>query len=120
MSRLFSVVGDSNVRRNMTGLNTASREAMKSAQVIDCESLAAFEAALTEVRAESNVCIIAALTGFILASGDCGTINSAIDPVLDSVSKKLAQFCNARRDLQVRQVGLVFSLVCTEGHTRLA
>ena len=101
MSRLFSIVGDSNVRRNMTGLNTASREAMRTAQVVDCDVLASFEASLNEVRAESKVCIVASITNFILASGDCGTINSAVDPVLDSVSKKLTQFCNARLDLQV-------------------
>ena len=104
MSRLCSIVGDSNVQRNMTGLNTASREAMKQAQVTDCEVLASFEAALAEVRAESNVCIIATMTGFILASGDCGTISSAVDPVLDSVSKMLTRFCNARQDLQVRRL----------------
>ena len=102
MSRLFSVVGDSNVRRNWTGLNTASRETMKTAQVIDCEALGNFEAALNEVRAESNTCIIACMTVFILSSGDCGTITSAVDPVLDSVSRRLRQFCQARQDLQVR------------------
>ena len=31
VSRLFTIIGDSNVRRNMTGLNVASREAMKKA-----------------------------------------------------------------------------------------
>ena len=82
MSRLFSIVGDSNVRRNMTGLNIASREAMKSAQVIDCELISSLEAALAEVRAESTICIVAAITGFLLSPGDCGTVSSTIDPVL--------------------------------------
>ena len=104
MSRLFSIVGDSNVRRNMTGLNTASRESMKSAQIIDCEALATFEAALNEVRAESNTCIIASMTVFVLSGGDCGTISSAVDPILDSVSRRLKQFCQARQDLQVCRV----------------
>ena len=35
MARLISIVGDGNVKRNMTGLNTASRESMKNAQVIN-------------------------------------------------------------------------------------
>ena len=101
MSRLFSIVGDSNVRRNWTGLNVASRESMKSAQVIDCEDFPSLESSLNEVRAESNTCIIAAVTNFILMSGDCGTISSAVDPLLDSFAKKLTQFCAARQDLQV-------------------
>ena len=46
MSRMISVVGDDNVRRNMTGLNIASREAMKNSQVIDCAVLASFDTAL--------------------------------------------------------------------------
>ena len=101
MSRLFSIVGDSNVRRNMTGLNIASREAMKSAQVIDCELISSLEAALAEVRAESNICIVAAITVFLLSPGDCGTVSSTIDPVLDSFSRRLTQFCTSRQDLQV-------------------
>ena len=102
MSRLFSIVGDSNVRRNMTGLNIASREAMKSAQVIDCETMASFEAALAGVRAESKICIVATITSFLLAPGDCGTISSSIDPVLASFARKLGRFCASRQDLQVR------------------
>ena len=109
MSRLFSIVGDSNVRRNMTGLNIASRETMKAAQVIDCTSLLSLEASLTEVRAESNVCIVAAITDFLLASGDCGTISAAIDPILDGFSKRIFSFCNARPTLQVYNLSTYFA-----------
>ena len=101
MSRLIAVVGDSNVRRNMTSLNIASREAMKSAKVIDCASLSTLEASLLQVPQESNVCILAVITDFLLANGDCGTINSSINPVLDTFSKVVTHFCNARQDLQV-------------------
>ena len=47
MSRLISVVGDSNVRRNMTSLNIASREAMKNGEVIDCSDMTSLDSALT-------------------------------------------------------------------------
>ena len=85
----------------MTGLNIASREAMKSAQVIDCETMASFEAALAGIRAESKICIVATITSFLLAPGDCGTISAAIDPILDGFSKRIFSFCNARPNLQV-------------------
>ena len=108
VSRCFSIIGDSNIKRHMNPTNCRDRPLMSACQIIPSGKMSMMSECLRSVRPESNVCIIAALTGFILASGDCGTINSAIDPVLDSVSKKIAQFCNARRDLQVRQVGLVF------------
>ena len=55
MSRLISIVGDANVYRNMTGMNVASRESMKNAQVINCVPPASFDAAFQEIRPESEV-----------------------------------------------------------------
>ena len=65
MSRLVSVVGDSNVRRNMTSLNMASRESIKNAQIIDCANISSLDSALASVRKESSLCIIACITNFI-------------------------------------------------------
>ena len=103
MSPLFSIIGDSNIRRNMTGLNIASRSSMKSAQIIDCVSLATIEKSFQEVRAEAEVLILAAITGFLLEEGFNGTIFSTIDPVLATFATKLLGFCAARPNLQVRR-----------------
>ena len=103
ITRLFTVIGDANFRRNMTGLNTASRESMKMAQIIDCNHLNTLDNALNEVRAESSVLVIASMTEFIVSSGDCGTIFSSIDPVLTSVATKIGGFCAFRPSLQVRE-----------------
>ena len=65
--RLFSIIGDANVRRNMTGLNVASREVMKSAQIIDYLGVTPIEQALSEVRDESSVCIVTAITDLLLS-----------------------------------------------------
>ena len=100
MSRLISVIGDGNVRRNMTGLNVASRENMKNAQVIDYIPPASFDSAFNEVRAESTVCIIAALTDLLLSGGDSGTIFASIDPILTAFRSKVFSFCAARPNLQ--------------------
>ena len=54
-SRIFSVIGDANVKRNMTELNIASREVMKNAQVINYVPPASFDAAFQEIRPESEV-----------------------------------------------------------------
>ena len=98
---LFSIIGDSNVRRNMTGLNVASRGSMKTAQVIDCASIVALDAALQEVRAESEVLILAAITEFLISGGYCGTIYATIDPVLATFATKVIGFCAVRPNLQV-------------------
>ena len=102
ISRLFSVIGDANFRRNWTALNIASRESMKSAQIIDCVHLSTLDNALNEVRADSSVLVLASMTEFIVSSGDCGTIFSSVDPVLADVATKISGFCAFRPTLQVR------------------
>ena len=101
MSNIFTIIGDANVRRNMTGLNMASREVMKNSQIIDCSSMSTLDDALTNVRGESNVLIIASITEFLLASGDCGTISAAIDPVLASFRTTIHGFCAFKPAFQV-------------------
>ena len=98
---MVSIIGDANIRRNMTGLNMASRESMKNSQVIDCSVLASFDAALGSVRSESSVCIVASITEFLVASGDCGTIFSTIDPILATFVQKLHDFCGRHPALKV-------------------
>ena len=102
MSLLVSIIGDANVRRNMTGLNVASRETMKNAQIIDFLGLSPVDQALNEVRAESTICIFAAITDPIVANGDCGTIFASIDPVLNSLHAAISAYCSAHPNLQVR------------------
>ena len=100
--RLFSIVGDANVLRNMTSLNVASRVSMKSAQIIDCTQICNLEAALSEVRAESEVVIIACITEFLIAGGNNGTVSSSIDPALTTFSALVHSFCTAKQTMQVR------------------
>ena len=89
VSRLFTVIGDSNVRDNMTSLNMASREMMRHAQLIACPSLSGLGTALAEVRAESNVCVFAGMTQLLLSTEECSTIYATIDPVLASLKEEL-------------------------------
>ena len=100
--RIFSIIGDANVKRNMTQLNVASREAMKSAQVIECISLSTLDAALNDVRGEAVVLIVASITEFIISNGFSGTVQSSIEPVLGSYVTKICSFCAFRPQLQVR------------------
>ena len=101
MSRLISIIGDGNVKRNMTGLNIASRENMKKAQVIDYVAPNSFDDAFREIREESTVCIIAATTDLLLSGGDTGTIYSTIDPILAAFRNKVFNLCTTRPTLEV-------------------
>ena len=101
MARLVSIIGDANVRRNMTGLNVASREAMKNAQIIDYPGLTPIDQALQEIRSESTICIVAAITEPIVSNGDCGTVFASVDPVLSSLHASISAYCTSHPDLQV-------------------
>ena len=85
----------------MTGLNVASRDNMKAADIIDYVGASPFEQALQLVKPDSDACIIAALTVFIMAGGDAGTISSSIDPAFDMLRTKIFRFCAFRPCLLV-------------------
>ena len=118
VTRLLTIVGDTNVRRNMTGLNIASREAMKSAQIIDYNGAGPISTVLADVRPDSSVCIVAAITDYLLSNGDCGTIFASIDPLLTDFLAQIVQFCSSRPNLQVCVVYILqtpddwFILIC--------
>ena len=99
--RLFTIIGDTNVTRNMTALNIASREVMQNSQVLACVSMSAIDTSLNDVRPESEALIIACVTEFLISTGNCGTISSSIDPVLATFSTKIKGFCAFRPQLQV-------------------
>ena len=108
-AHLFSIIGDANVRRNMTGLNVASREAMKSAQILDYLGVGPIDPILAQVRPESTICIVAAVTELLISGGDCGTIFSSIDPVLNSFYASLSGFSASRPDVQVKDLSRTHS-----------
>ena len=71
---VFSVIGDSNVQRNLLDYNCSGREDMKSAQLIPCTSFAVFAACLAKIRPETNILILSCLSNFLRDS------DSAADP----------------------------------------
>ena len=101
MARQFSVIGDSNIRRNMTTMNMASRQAMSGCQIIDCPSLSDLENSFAAIRAESDVCIFQAVTHLLLIAPDLGTVQSTIDTLFHELSAKIVVLCRARPDLMV-------------------
>ena len=108
ISRLFTVIGDGNVRRNMTGLNSASRDSMKNAQVIPCEALGDLANSLSKVRAESNVVIIASITEMLLTAEDCGTLSSTCDTMFSLFKDRVSDFCHQKPGVSVIVAPLLY------------
>ena len=65
---VFTIIGDSNVRDNMTTMNMASRETMRGAQIIPSPQLKDLAASLKEIRYAILGCIL--LPSFDLCSID--------------------------------------------------
>ena len=102
-AQLYAVVGDANVRQNMTAMNRSSREAMATATIIDCAALDSLAQALREVSAETTVCIVQSITSFLVSADGAGTgtIFGAIDPVFEQFNTLVRSFAASRGTLQV-------------------
>ena len=94
-SRCYSLIGDSNVSRNVGKTSFRASPLLKAAQVIPCGHLAIFSESLRKVRSETTVCIVACLTNF-LTSADSSTSSSVsgrLEPVLASIVETLRAVC---------------------------
>ena len=82
-ARVFSLLGDSNVHRNMGTLTSRDRPLIASAQVIPCGRLDLLAEALRKIRAESNVVILSCVTNFFTSS-EAGSSSASlrVEPVL--------------------------------------
>ena len=83
---MFSVVGDSNIKRHMNPTNCRDRPMMSGAQVIPCGKAALLSEALRSVRSESNVVLMSCFSNFLTSSEAAGaSLSFRIDPVLQEV-----------------------------------
>ena len=83
---VFSLVGDSNVKRHMSPTNCRDSE-MREAQVLVCTRRETFQQSLRSIRKESNVCVVSCVSNFLTASDDSSeTLSIRVDPVLEDFS----------------------------------
>ena len=98
--RVYSLIGDSNVQRNVSKTSFRASPLLKSAQVIPCGHLAIFSESLLKVRAETTICIIACLTNFITSSDETtsSSVSGRIEPVLTAIAETLQAACENNPD----------------------
>ena len=101
VTNVYSIIGDSNVRRNMTAMNIASRQSMANCQMIDCPELNNLEGALASIRDNSTVCVFSAISELLVHCEDRGTVQSSVEHVMTSLAGKLGILCQARSGLTV-------------------
>ena len=83
MDKIFSIIGDSNVQRNINSISCRDRPRMLGAQVVPCTKAALFAECLKSVRNESNVCIVSCISNFITSSSEgSSTLGLRIEPIL--------------------------------------
>ena len=98
----FTLLGDSNVRRNLTSSVTADRPLMADAQIVPSGRLSSLSAALESTRQESNACIISCISNYLSTSPTgSSTPLARIDKVLADFFSKVRAFCVSRPDLYV-------------------
>lgn len=96
MSPIFSVIGDSNVRRHMNPTNCRDRPLMSSAQVIPCTKLGVFRQSLAAIKEETTVCIVACVSNFITDSVESSSsVSQRISINLKEFFDVLSQSCSA-------------------------
>ena len=91
--RVFSLLGDSNIQRNMNTTNCRDRPLMSGAQVIPCGRLDLLAEALRQIREASNVVLLSCITNFITCSAESvSSISNRIEPILAQFSFVLGEY----------------------------
>ena len=99
--RVFSLLGDSNIRRHITKTTCRASGAVKGAQVIPCGALEIFSESLKSIRAESNMVILSCVTNFITSAADGPlAVSERVEPILQDVHDELVAACEENPDRQ--------------------
>ena len=98
-SKVFSIIGDSNVRKNISKTNSRACPLMTGCQVLSCGKLQLLDESLNQIRKESNVCILSCITNFLVSSEEDSRVSRRIEPVLDEFCTSLSAACAARPDV---------------------
>lgn len=98
---VFSVIGDSNVQRNLVDSNCGSREDMRQAQIIPCTSLSTFSGCLAKVSSEATVLILSCVSNFLRDSSSSSDPTSRMTSTLETFRDLLLHYCESNPDLSV-------------------
>ena len=93
-SRVFLIVGDSNVRNFINKTSCRANPLLKSAQVLSCGSLEILRSSLEEVQEASNVLVMSCVTNFLASAEGPTSVSRRVDPVLQDFRTALVEACS--------------------------
>ena len=99
-SRVFTLLGDSNVRRYINKTSVRASQDIKSAQILSCGRLEIFKESLEKTRDDTDICIISCITNFLTDAEGPEVVSQRIDPVLQDIREVLDEVCAARSGVQ--------------------
>ena len=96
-SRYFLVIGDSNVHRHFSLVNSRACPLVKASQLLTCGRLQVFSESIRQIRKETTVCIVSCVTNFLTASDGASTVSLRVEPVLTSFRDQLLEAASTGR-----------------------
>ena len=99
MAMMFTIIGDSNVKRHMNPLSCRDRPLMSGAQLLFSGRLEVLSESINQIRAESTVCLFACVTNFLTKSDGSSTVSLRVEPVLNDFLSKIQGLRVQRPDL---------------------
>ena len=94
MTVLFSLIGDANVRQNVTKNSCRASPSLQTCQVLFCANLETFAPSLGKVRPESTICLISCLSSF-LSVAEGTSVARRVEPIFQEVFAGLMEACLA-------------------------
>ena len=98
--RCFTLLGDSNIGRNVNKNSCRGNVFLKNAQVISCGNLSIFDESLKSIRAESDSVILSCFSNFLASADGPVSISQRVDPVLEQLYDGLLLACGQFPDRQ--------------------
>ena len=100
--RSFSIIGDSNIKRNISKTNARACPQMSGSQILSCQKLELLDEVLGRLRNETNVCILSCVTNFLTSSEEDSVVSKRIEPVLDQFAGAISDARNVKWVLDVK------------------
>jgi hypothetical protein len=92
--RVFSIIGDSNVRRFNTHVNQRACSDLAKTQILNCGKIQLLADALKEVRPETDTCVISCVSNFLCdTSSEAPSVSVRVESVIDEFRKFIASDC---------------------------
>ena len=100
--RSFSLVGDSNIRRNLNSTNTRGRPLQTGCEFLVCGRLTTLATTLGSVREDSDACVVACISNLLSGAPSAsqpGSVSQRVEQVLTGFMTKVVAACRKRPSL---------------------